>query len=330
MNHDIPFGGITVAWGGDFQQTLPVVPKGAKEDIIAASIQRSSLWQYIKVLHLTQNMRVDRHDPQSAQFAQWLLDVGHGKNLPLDHSFTVPQHMLCGPDVSDLIKEIYPNIATAGTLPDQYFLQRAILCPRNLEVDAINSLVFKEFPGNGHVYRSVDTVTAKEQLVEHYPVEYLHSLKFGGIPPSQLELKLGVPLMLLRNLDPGQGLCNGTRLRLVHMTNKVLHVKIITGSCAGQLAFIPRITLTPAPGQLPFDLHRKQFPVQLAFAMTINKSQGQSLGTVGIDLRWPVFGHGQFYVGTSRGTNWNRVKILLKENAVTMNVVYKDVLLMPP
>ena len=67
---NLPFGGITVAWGGDFQQTLPVVPRGNKEQIVGASIQRSHLWHHVEVLHLTENMRVDPHDPQSAQFAQ--------------------------------------------------------------------------------------------------------------------------------------------------------------------------------------------------------------------------------------------------------------------
>ena len=60
--------------------------------------------------------------------------------------------------------------------------------------------------------------------------------------------------------------------------------------------------------------------------MTINKSQGQSLGTVGLDLRQPVFAHGQLYVALSRGTTWHRIKILLEGN-VTQNIVYPDVLL---
>ena len=157
---------------------------------------------------------------------------------------------------------------------------------------------------------------------------YLKSINTGDLPPSQLEVKIGVPLMLLRNLDPGLGLCNGTRLRLMRMTNRVLHVKIISGPYAGEMAFIPRIKLISSE-ELPFELHRVQFPVRLAFGMTINKSQGQSLGTVGLDLHNPVFGHGQFYVGVSRGTNWRRVKVLLKEGRKTENTVYKDVLLRP-
>ena len=82
---DLPFGGITVAFGGDFQQALPIIPKGTKEQIIGAYIQRSRLWRHIKALHLTENMRVDPNDQESAQFEQWLLDVRQGKDLPLNH-----------------------------------------------------------------------------------------------------------------------------------------------------------------------------------------------------------------------------------------------------
>ena len=66
------------------------------------------------------------------------------------------------------------------------------------------------------------------------------------------------------------------------------------------MAFIPRIKLISYK-ELPFELHRVQFPVRLAFGMTISKSQGQSLGTVGLDLRNLVFRHRQFYVGVYEG-----------------------------
>ena len=72
---DVLFGGIPVAWGGDFQQTLPVVPKGSKEQIIEACIQRSRLWQNVKIFLLKENMRVEAEDANSQHFAQWLLEV---------------------------------------------------------------------------------------------------------------------------------------------------------------------------------------------------------------------------------------------------------------
>ena len=92
---------------------------------------------------------------------------------------------------------------------------------------------------------------------------------------------------------------------------------------------IPRITLTPSNETLPIPLRRRQFPVRLAFAMTINKSQGQSVKHVGLDLRSAVFSHGQLYVALSRCTSANRIKILLPENCEnrrTPNFVYKEVL----
>ena len=101
-------------------------------------------------------MCVDPNDAQSAQFAQWLLDVGHGKDLPLDHTFVLPEHMICGPETSDLIQKIYPDVEHGDALQDKYFLEHAILCPRNVEVDEINTLVFNQFPGDGRLYPSAD------------------------------------------------------------------------------------------------------------------------------------------------------------------------------
>ena len=83
------------------------------------------------------------------------------------------------------------------------------------------------------------------------------------------------------------------------------------GRFGGNVVFIPRITLSPTAEDIPIPLRRRQFPVRLAFDMTVNKIQGQSLKHVGLDLRTPVFSHGQLYVGLSRCTSGNCLKILL-------------------
>ena len=70
--------------------------------------------------------------------------------------------------------------------------------------------------------------------------------------------------------------------------------------CAGGLShdgkthFIPHITLSPPVEAIGFHLSRRQFPVRVAYAMTINKSQGQSVKYIGINFQTPVFTHGQF------------------------------------
>jgi ATP-dependent DNA helicase PIF1 len=246
----------------------------------------------------------------------------------------IPQNMLCHENTMQaLIDATYPGIEQ-GNHPDQYYLDRTILSCRNDSVDAINSLLLSRFPGEEHIFNSADTVSFQEQELNNYqpyPTEYLNSLKASGLPLSRLALKAGSPIMLLRNLDPSMGLCNGTRLILLEARGRVLRCRIISGDAkfAGSVVLIPRITLEPSAETLPLPLRRHQFPVRLAFSMTINKSQGQSVFFVGLDLQTPVFSHGQLYVALSRCTSAARIKVLLNENNTdrrTANIVYKEVL----
>ena len=150
-----------------------------------------------------------------------------------------------------------------------------------------------------------------------------------GLPLSVLRLKIGAPVMLLRNLDPLHGLCNGTRMTVLRASTRCLEVRLNGGSFDGEKRLIYRTKLTSNETDFHFQLTRFQFPVRLAFAMTINKSQGQSLTHVGIDLRSPVFSHGQLYVAFSRATDVPEIATLIKESnvdEVTDNIVYPEVL----
>ncbi|GBP26531.1 hypothetical protein EVAR_86033_1 [Eumeta japonica] len=86
---------------------------------------------------------------------------------------------------------------------------------------------------------------------------------------------------MLRNINQPR-LCNGTRLAVKKLMNNVIEATIMKGKYKGEDVLIPRIPMIPT--DLPFDFKRLQFPVRLAFAMTINKSQGQSLEVCGINL----------------------------------------------
>ena len=149
-------------------------------------------------------------------------------------------------------------------------------------------------------YLSTDWATESETANE-YQVELLNELTLG-LPAHKLTLKKGFPVMLLRNMSMDEGLCNGTRLIVRQMYPHVLDCEIATGSeqHIGNRVLIPRITLTSQEGELPFTLKRKQFPIRLAFGMTINKAQGQTLQYVGGYLPTAVFSHGQLYVLMSR------------------------------
>jgi ATP-dependent DNA helicase PIF1 len=168
--------------------------------------------------------------------------------------------MLCHDNMMEsLISSIYPGIEQ-GNHPDQYFLDRTILSCTNDNVDGINSMLLTSLPGAEQVFNSADTVSFKDQELNNYqpyPTEYLNSLRASGLPLSWLALKAGCPLMLLRNLDPSQGLCNGTWLILLEARERVLRCRIISGDTkfAGNVVMIPRVTLEPSEGTMPLPLH---------------------------------------------------------------------------
>ena len=331
---DSPFGGLTVVFGGDFQQTLPVVVRGSREETVDATLRRSPLWPLITVLHLRENMRL-ADDPASASFSKWLLDVGHGRNSDKDGNLPLDESMLVD-DVDALIDSIYGaiNPAMDAPPPPSYFLERMILAPRNADVAQINEEILNRMPGNIVTYVSSNTVVEDEgsaSTFNPFPLtpEYLQAVNASNLPPGELNVKVGCPLILLRNIAPADGLCNGTRVTLIRAGARVLEVKIMGGEHDGRTAFIPRISITmSSTAQYSFKLRRRQFPVRLAFALSINKAQGQSVRHVGLDLRTPVFSHGQLYVALSRATARHRVKILLPDisKAYTTNVVFPEVL----
>jgi PIF1-like helicase/Helitron helicase-like domain at N-terminus len=330
-----PFGGLTVVFGGDFQQILPVILKGSRAQVVGACMQRSYLWSHIIVLRLHQNMRLNTNVQEEANFAKWQLEVGHGQHTDDSCNITLPNHFHCPENTVDsLLDIIYPDLHVPGH-SDQYFSERIILSCINKKVNELNETVLARFPGPSQIFHSVDSIPNSEQLGEHdpllnYPVEYLNEVNCGSLPLAKLELKIGCPVMVLKNLDAANGVCNGSRGILTRYGNRVLEVRLLTGSHAGQTVFIPRVANLPGEDENAFKFTRRQFPIRVCFSMTINKSQGQSVKFVGLDLRSPAFTHGQFYVAVSRVTSVSNIKAIWDEEdreGKSQNVVYSEVLL---
>lgn len=327
-----PFGGKCVLFGGDFRQTLPIVTRGSRDSMIKASIVSSTLWPSVQKLHLTKNMRAQKDLP----FTDFLLRIGNGNEPFLfDDNVQIPANMLIHFDndvdsLNRLIDTVYPGLRTFKEDPHS-LVSRAILTTKNDCVQELNDFLIEQFPGDLKEYVSFNATDDTFQQGEYE--DYLNSLSASGLPPHILRLKKNCPIMLLRNLNPIQGLCNGTRLICREMGDNFIQAEIAVGDFKGDLVFIPRIPLESSDRlKCPIPFKRMQIPVKPCFVMTINKSQGQTLDFVGIYLREPVFSHGQLYVALSRARNADSVKILIhpdvkKKGPVnyTKNVVYHEI-----
>ncbi|XP_073137951.1 uncharacterized protein [Henckelia pumila] len=195
-----------------------------------------------------------------------------------------------------------------------------------------SQMIISLFSGEAVHFLSFDE--AIDDTHNYYPEEFLNGLTPNGLPPHQMILKKNCPIMLLINLDSSDGLCNGTRMVCRGFHNNVIHEEISVGQHAGKMVLIPRIPLSAAENEgYPFQFKRKHFPIRLCFAMTINKSQGQTIPVVGIYLPEPVFSHGQLYVAMPRGISMKNTRVLIKPDisndgdySRTKNVVYKKFL----
>ncbi|GKB15919.1 DNA helicase [Tanacetum coccineum] len=210
------FGGKTVMLGGDFKQTLPVKRSASRDEIIRSSIANSYLWRHFKIHYLLENMRLNNESlsevdkDRTTTFVQWLLNIGNGQiGIPddsdLDNTSWVDiPNEYCIPNDDNGIPNLINFIYDEETLryPSAHKLQeKAIICPKNDTADMINNTILSLLTTTTRTYLSYDDAIPHThdggEIELLYPKEYLNSLSFPGLPPYNLTLKVGSPIMLM-------------------------------------------------------------------------------------------------------------------------------------
>uniref|UniRef100_A0A0L8I928 DNA helicase Pif1-like 2B domain-containing protein n=1 Tax=Octopus bimaculoides TaxID=37653 RepID=A0A0L8I928_OCTBM len=263
-----------------------------------ACIKSSPLWRNVRSLTLTINMKSRLFgDQASTNSASDILKLADGK-VPLHadreldvHSFATPVSSL-----AELTDKVFPYFKD-NYLNHEWLSERAVLAPKNVTVTKLNDQLLQSLPGAPFAYKSVDTMVDANESV-NFPTEFLNSLYPPGLPPHLPRLKVEAPVMLLRNLEPPR-LCNGRGLVVKKLMKHVVFVLVVP--------------------------QRLQLPLRPSFAISVNKSQGQTPSVAGPLLEEPCFSHGQMYVACSRVSSRDRLFALTRRRK-TRNIVYNEVL----
>ena len=227
-----------------------------------------------------------------------------------------------------------PDNSQAARDAEREFSTSSILTCRNEDTLYLNRMILNNFLAKTNAPTDVKEYLSEDSLMLEQPLnpsadgagralaammrdtvqpEFLHSQTPSGMPPHVLKLAKGVPIVLLRNICTAEGLCNGTRMVVKKVLQHSVLAEITGGRFNGKQAFIHRLTFTGNQTN-ELSMVRKQLPVRLGYAITINKAQGQTLSRAAVYLPDPVFAHGQLYVALSRTPNEDATKLLIRQN----------------
>lgn len=212
--------------------------------------------------------------------------------------------------------------AISWLYPDHHLNpQTTILCSTNESVDHWNMIAQSLNPNQSHLLTSKDTFAEVDDmnglLKRLMNARVLNSFQKNGIPDHELILKVGDVCLITRAIT-GLGLATNSRVRIVAIHLYCIEVATMTENYE-RLIRVPRICFKfRLPYGHSYQLTRMQFPLRLAYAMTFNKSQSQTLQKVLVDITAPPFSHGQLYVALSRVRHSDDTSLYFYRSAGTM------------
>ncbi|EFO87550.1 hypothetical protein CRE_29279 [Caenorhabditis remanei] len=190
---------------------------------------------------------------------------------------SIPDKLILTGTDTDLVDWVFPDVNTYKLVESS-----AVLTVDNRTALRINEYILDKLNGEMREFVSIDTAD-KDNALNVDPAIFATETP-PGMPPHRLRLKVGAQIVLLRNLSVEAGLCNGTRLTIVSFGEDIIYCHRNTDpKKPKQMVFLHRILMSPSgKGGKSCGFRRRQFPIRLAYACTINKSQGQTLTRCGL------------------------------------------------
>jgi hypothetical protein len=246
-NCEEPFSGLSIILSGDFAQILPVIKRANRARTMAANLQQSFLRQRFTTLFLRRNMRLIS-GADNTRFGEWIRNLSY--NSVIYGRILLPAYIHTTDSAEVFFYKIYlmEQMQLQDIIRDiSFFRDRAILITKNDTVADINVRILTRLKGETRVYDTVNSINFNTIEKGNRPnifIEFLRVQNPSGLPPARLKLKIGVPVICLRNLFPREGLYNGTRMIITKLREYSIKIKIINGQFHGEDRVIPRITLT--------------------------------------------------------------------------------------
>nr|CAD2182309.1 unnamed protein product [Meloidogyne enterolobii] len=202
-----------------------------RAEICDLTVKRSRFWKSAKKFRLSKNMRAldsEKH------FAKELLDIGSGIRNNEQDEVVLPIDCI---SKGDLVDEIFGYVIADKNWNEM--ANMAIVAPKNVDVKELNNRVLNMLPEDEILYTSIDKAENEDkQVLDEYLDEFLYSLSPNGFPLHELKLKKNAIVMLIRNLNIEQGLCNGTRMLVQELRTNLIVCRLLTGDRVGQLVYI--------------------------------------------------------------------------------------------
>lgn len=296
--------------------------------IVDASIRSSPLWPHFVIRHLTIPIR----NAADAPYAEYVDAIGNGVGplipiIPFIRTVTL---------ASELIDFVFPPHVLRDP-PSA--VQCSIIAPTNQQVNDYNSIILDRLEGDVRTFLAADTVKEMDEVEDLGPeasraaaiLDYAARRTPWGLPAHSLTVKVGGIYRLMRNMAPERGMVKNMRCVVEEVGRRLIIIRLLRPDNGNQpdadTVLLPRI---PMEARLSsgHTLIRRQFPIALAYATTLNGCQGLTLDRVGIDLTRPVFSHGQLYTWLSRVRDRRHIVARMGPDAfVTQNVTYHELLL---